>query len=107
MNVGWLKKTVKGDFVIIDSMFPQKEPFGFRNAETNEYIKRLEGFQSFTMHTMFPEEGSPFGHSYGVSKEQFKENKEGYLEFYPENEKKIHYLHCFSFRACLFGLLPN
>lgn len=92
MNVGWLKKTVKGDFVIIDSMFPQKEPFGFRNAETNEYIKRLEGFQSFTMHTMFPEEGSPFGHSYGVSKEQFKENKEGYLEFYPENEKKIHYL---------------
>lgn len=92
MNVEWLKKTVKGDFVIIDSMFPQKEPFGFRNAETNEYIKRIDGFQSFTMHTMFPEEGSPFGHSYGVSKEQFEENKAGYLEFYPENEKKIHYL---------------
>lgn len=92
MRLGRFKKPVKGDFVLIDSMFPQKEPFGFRNAEANQYIDKIAGFKSYTMYTMFPEEGAPFGHSYGVSKSQFKENKKGYLEHHPLNGSHVQYL---------------
>lgn len=92
MKLGQFKRPVKGEFVIIDSMFPQKEPFGFRNAETNEYIRRIKGFRAYTMYTMFPEEGAPFGHSYGISKKQFQENKKGYLKFYPANKNSIRQL---------------
>src|SRR6185295_5830816 len=34
-----------------------------------------------------------FSHSYGMSYKQFKENKRGYLRYYPYNASRIHYLH--------------
>ena len=89
MKLNRFKPTVKGDFVLIDAMFPQKEPFGFRNAEANQYIDKIANFKSYTMYTMFPEKGAPFGHSYGVSSEVFAENKKGYLSHYPTNASFI------------------
>lgn len=87
-----LKKTVKGDFVVIDSLFPQKEPFAFRNAEINEYINKIVGFKSYTMYPMVPPIDAPFDHIYGMDEKTFEQNKQGYLRYYPENEHAIQYL---------------
>jgi glycosyltransferase involved in cell wall biosynthesis len=82
----------QNDLVVIDSQFPQKDPLAFRNAEINEYIKRVQHFSAYAMYPMSPDAQAGFGHSYGVSPKEFKANKKGYLGYYPKNASKIHYL---------------
>lgn len=83
------KKTVKGDFVVIDSQFPQKEPFGFRNIEINEYFKRINNFTSYNMYPMLPGPDAWFVHGYGVNEVDFNNNLAGYLDCYSENVGRI------------------
>jgi len=78
--------------VVIDPMFPQKIPFGFRNTEINEYFKRIDNFTSYTMPPMQPDEEAWFQHGYGMSYSEYLNNKKGYHNFYPENKAKIQYL---------------
>ena len=85
-------ETKRGQFVVIDSVFPQKEPLAFRNAEINEYFKKIKNFECYTMYPMQPEREAWFDHGYGVTHEEFIDNKKGYLRYYPENSSKIHYL---------------
>jgi len=85
-------KTVKGGLGVIDSVFPQKTPFSFRNAEINEYFDRVQNFTSFTMHPMQPGEEAWFSHGYGVSRRTFKTNKRGYIRHYPQHKDRIRYL---------------
>ena len=93
MKLPLLRQTERQDFVVIDSQFPQKEPFAFRNTEINEYFKHIENFASYTLCTTYPDSDAWFSHSYGMSYKQFKENKRGYLRYYPYNASRIHYLH--------------
>lgn len=92
MSFNFFKKTIKEDFIIIDSSFPQKIPFGFRNVEINEYFKRIKNCNSYTMYPMLPGPDAWFTHGYGVDRAQFEENKSGYLSHYPNNSKRIRYL---------------
>ena len=91
MIIDKLKKE-KENFVVIDSIFPQKEPFAFRNAEIGEYFKRIEGCYSYTMYPMMPDNDSWFDHGYGVEEETYEQNKIGYLKHYAGNKDKIRYL---------------
>lgn len=90
------KKLITGqrpkDVVVIDSQFPQKEPFAFRNVEINEYFKRLKNFSSYAMYPMMPDAESWFQHGYGIAREVYDENKQGYSRYYPQNTKRVHYL---------------
>lgn len=86
------KRTVNEDFIVIDSSFPQKIPFGFRNVEINEYFKRIKNCNSYTMYPMLPGPDAWFTHGYGVDRAQFEENKKGYLLHYPNNDKRARYL---------------
>lgn len=86
------KKPISADFVVIDSQFPQKDPFAFKNAEVNEYFERVSNFKSFTMSPMKPGKESWFSHGYGISEEEFIRNKEGYLNHYPQKTERINYL---------------
>lgn len=100
-------KTVKGDFVIIDSQFPQKEPMAFRNAEINEYLSRVKNSAAYAMYPMMPGPEAWFDHGYGVEKETFESNLRGYLDHYPENKQKIHLLdatkkYSFTLAYCFF-----
>jgi glycosyltransferase involved in cell wall biosynthesis len=92
MGLGPFERMVRGEFCVIDSVFPQKMPFSFRNTEINEYFNRVRNFSSFTMHPMRPGAEAWFSHGYGAPKKEFKLNKEAYLRFYPENRGRIHYL---------------
>lgn len=87
-----LRKLRRGDFVVIDPVFPQKEPLAFRNVEITEYLNRIKNCESYTMCPMQPDVGAWFSHGYGITKEQFLENKTGYLRYHKGNEDKIHYL---------------
>ncbi|NBX97788.1 glycosyltransferase [bacterium] len=82
----------KNIFVVIDSIFPQKDPFAFRNAEINEYIKIIKNFKAYSMPIIYPDNDAWFKHSYGVSKLMYKDNKKGYTRHYPKNKKSIEYL---------------
>ena len=77
---------------MIDSQFPQKDPFAFKNSEINQYFKKVENFQSYTMYPMKPDAGAWFTHGYGITREEFCENKAGYLNHYAQDENKINYL---------------
>lgn len=85
-------KTITGDVVVIDSMFPQKEPFGFRNTEVNEYFKRIKNIESYAMHPMKPWGDAWFPWSYGSEINDYKDNREGYLKYFPENSQRINYI---------------
>lgn len=116
MKFNFFKKMTKYNFVIIDSTFPQKNPRGFRNTEINEYFKKIKKCASFTMYPMKPDSDAWFTHGYGMTKEEFKENKKNYLKIYPQNKKKIFLLKenkkydfklCYSFfLAETYTLLP-
>lgn len=92
MKLNILKRKITGDLVVIDSTFPQKEPFAFRNAEINEYINRVENVDSYTMYPMHGDERAGYAHAYGVDHATYLENKAGYLTYYPQNERKLHHL---------------
>lgn len=79
-------------FVAIDSQFPQKEPFGFRNIEINEYLSRISGFETYAMSPMEPWGNAWFPWSYGTDEKTFQKNMNGYLKTYPQNKKRIKYL---------------
>lgn len=87
-----LTKTIKGNFVIIDSTFPQGEPFGFRNIEINEYLSRIDGAEAYSMSVTEPWGDAWFPWSYGVDEATYKKNYEGYIDHYPENANKIHHI---------------
>jgi len=87
---------VSEELAVLDSVFPQKNPFSFRNAEINEYFDRVSNFQSFAMYPMRPGEEAWFSHGYGVTARKFRENKIGYLRHYPQNEARIHRLSRFK-----------
>jgi len=87
-----IKKPIREDFVVIDSQFPQKDPFAFKNVEITEYLKRINNFKSYTMYPMMPDEGAWFTHGYGITYKEFKANKEGYLRHYKQDPDKINYL---------------
>lgn len=84
-------RTEVANLVVIDSVFPQKQPFAFRNQEINEYIHRVKGFKAYTMYPMRPKD-APFAHSYGQTEGDYQENKKGYLKFYPDNEPALSYI---------------
>ncbi len=92
MKFRFFKKTIREDFVIIDSQFPQKEPMGFRNIEINEYLKRLKNASVYAMYPMKPGPEAWFAHGYGVDKKAFDENRAGYLEHFPQNRDRVHQL---------------
>src|ERR1700683_4393031 len=92
MLLNRFKKNTTDQFVVIDSQFPQKDPFAFRNAEINEYLGRIENSSSYTMYPMYPGSEAPFGHAYGMEYEDFVTNKKGYLRYYPKNKPRLHYL---------------
>jgi glycosyltransferase involved in cell wall biosynthesis len=78
--------------VVVDSIFPQKEPMAFRSVEINEYLKNLKNFEAYTMYPMKPDTDAWFSHGYGVTKAIFKENLLGYSKYFPENTNRIHLL---------------
>lgn len=92
MGRSLFKKTIKGDIAVIDSLFPQKEPFGFRNTEINEYFKRINNVDAYAMHPTKPWGDAWFPWSYGSDREVYEKNRQGYLEHYPENKSRLHYL---------------
>ena len=92
MFKSFYSKVVKEDVVVIDHQFPQKSPFAFKNAEINEYFKRIPEFKSYTMFPMQPDADAWFSHGYGISYEDFLENKKGYLEHYSQDPERIRYL---------------
>ncbi len=85
-------KPIEEDLVVIDSIFPQKEPFAFRNTEINEYFNQISNISSYTMYPMDPGADAWFKHGYGMDKQTYKVNKEGYLRHYHQNKKRLHYL---------------
>lgn len=87
-----VSNSVSQNFAIVDSLFPQKEPFAFRNVEINEYLSRVKSSAAYTMPVFSPDKDAWFTHSYGVDHSQFKDNLKGYLNYYPENKKRIHHL---------------
>ena len=91
-NLFLKKEVINADIAIIDDSFPQKIPVGFRNVEINGLINSVDNCNVYTMYKMFPKKEAWFKHGYGISKEQFEENKQNYLKFYPENKNKIFYL---------------
>ena len=92
MKFNIFDKTVCADFVAIDSQFPQKDPFGFRNVELNEYIKGINNFKAYTMYPMPSWGNAWFPWGYGVDRATYNENKKGYLRFFKQNNKNIEYL---------------
>jgi glycosyltransferase involved in cell wall biosynthesis len=92
MQFRLFRKTVRDNFVIIDSQFPQKEPMGFRNTEINEYFRRLKNVKIYAMYPMKPEKEAWFSHGYGVDERTYETNKLGYLKLFPQNKTKIHHL---------------
>lgn len=92
MLANFFKKTINEAFVVIDPTFPQKVPLGFRNTEINEYFKKIDNVKSYTMSPMKPGNDAWFPHGYGITREQFNENKQGYLKLYPQNKYRIEYL---------------
>lgn len=92
MTFSLSKRSIEEDFVVIDSQFPQKEPFGFRNIEINEYLRRLRHMSVYTMHPIKPGPYSWFSHGYGVTEQVYEENKKGYHSYFPDNNERIHYL---------------
>jgi len=87
-----ITRSVRDKFVVIDSTFPQKKPFAFRNTEINEYLKRIRDSSVYTMYPMQPGPDAWFRHGYGMSPTQFKDNKDGYARHYPKNSHRIHLL---------------
>lgn len=92
MDFGRLERAVREELAVIDSVFPQRVPFSFRNAEINEYFDRVKTFKSFAMYPMRPGKEAWFSHGYGVTSRQFRNNKQGYTRHYPQNEARIHHL---------------
>lgn len=92
MKISVPKRAVKSDFVIIDSTFPQKKPFGFRNIEINEYLARIPSAEVYTMNPMEPWGDAWFPWSYGMKRDEFDENKSGYGQYYTENLNRVHYI---------------
>lgn len=82
---------IKEDIVVIDCLFPQKEPFGFRNIEINGLIDKIN-LKSYTMYRMKNNTNSLTNLCLGMKKKQFIENKRGYLNYYPKNVNKVLYL---------------
>jgi len=92
MLFDFIKRNKQQDFVVIDSIFPQKEPYAFRNSEINEYFKKIKNFSSYTMYPMLPDSDAWFSHGYGMSFNDFADNKKNYLNFYPDNKDRILFL---------------
>lgn len=92
MKINLFRKTIQKEIAVIDWMFPQKEPFGFRNIEINEYFSRTKNIDAYTMYPMKPWGDAWFPWSYGLSKEVYGENINGYLAYYPDNKGRIHYI---------------
>ena len=74
---------------IIDSQFPQKHPFGFRNFEINGLLSLFPRATAFAMFRMYPEKDAWFHHGYGTGKKAFEENLKSYLKVYPENKGRV------------------
>jgi len=86
------RKPIADDFVILDSQFPQKVPRAFRNSEINEYFRQIENARSYAMFPMKPGRAAWFRHGYGVTRDEYDENVQGYLAVYPQNESRVRYL---------------
>jgi hypothetical protein len=92
--IKWLffAKKINKNIVIIDSMFPQKNPMGFRNYEITKLLDKIPDCESFTMNYTLPGPDAFFSYGHGMDKETFNINKEGYLNYYPENKNKVNYI---------------
>lgn len=85
------KKSLKADFAIIDSVFPQKKPFAFRNAEINEYLKLINDCAAIAMKPTDSGENDSSAYRLGIDRQTFLDNKNGYSQYYPNNAKHVHY----------------
>lgn len=86
------KQAITDDIVIIDSLFPQKEPDGDRNIQVNAFLNSMDNLNTYTMYTMYPDKDACFTAPYGISIDNFNENKEEYLKVYPQNERKLNHI---------------
>lgn len=83
---------IRADFAIIDSQFPQRVPYGFRNIEIVEYLRRFSNVTAFAMNPMRPGPDAWFGHGYGVPRKEFRANKQGFLSVSPDLGASIRWL---------------
>lgn len=83
---------VTDSIVVIDWMFPQMMPMGFRNMEINGLMDKMTNFNSYTMCPMAPGVEAWFDHSYGITKEAFNANRNEYLKIYPKNVNRLKYI---------------
>lgn len=91
--VDYSQELITDDIVVIDSMFPQAVPMGFRNMEINGLIEEISNFNSYTMYPIKPGAEAWFQHYYGKSEDEFNKNKTGYLKYYPKNDERVKYLY--------------
>lgn len=89
---GEAPRAVRADFAVIDSRFPQRVPYAFRNAEIVEYLRRFTNVTAFAMPPTKPGPEAWFAHGYGVSREEFRANKQGFLSVYPDLADRIRWL---------------
>jgi len=87
----FFKKTAV-DLAIIDSLFPQANPWGFRNFEINGLLRALPDSVAFGMSVMYPDKKAWFSHGYGRTLNQFKRDRASYLTYYPQNKERVRYL---------------
>ncbi len=81
------------DIVVIDSILPNKNACGSRNADALEFRKQLESFTYYSMFPMLPGSKAWFGHGYGISPREYDVALETYIKKYPEMRDSIKYLH--------------
>lgn len=92
----WIAKdeeVITDDIVVIDDSFPQASPHAFRNMEINGLMDKLDNFCSYTLRQVQQRPQAWYPWQFGVSEYMFNKNKEGYLKYYPQNEKKLKYLY--------------
>lgn len=87
-----VKDIIHDEVVVIDWLFPQKEPGGFRNVEINGLLNIMNNLNTYTMHPMYPDKDAWSPYPYGIEEDTFKENKNAYLKIYPENKDRLKYL---------------
>lgn len=85
----WIKPRLDADLIVVDSIFPQKTPFAFRNSEVNEYIKRLKSFYAVSMESVASDSDLGLDYKLGKTLSDFKTDLEGYAKYYPYNKNHI------------------
>lgn len=87
---------------IIDNLFPQAKPMGFRNTEINALLDIFQDSKAYCMYVMKAGNKAWSWLCCGKSKKQFKKDLNGYLSYYPYNINKIKYLPPFLHKKLVY-----